>query len=297
MSLVYSLLIGGVIALFILAVLVFVLPRYKTSATSSSESWILKGDGVAAPLLSTGYANTFANNTSATLRLFYSLSSLPRTQNADNLTATSFNSVTNNYDICPITSAAANAGSCVNHPGFVKMLNFENSLWIELLQAPDASRPGLPKTQFCVRTTQIDSNTQSAQYIETFALPAFPLQKWIMLTLIREGSRFDIYYNDVLQASIRTTYVPAISSVNCAVGSPQIQGTIEYPLVAARAFTGYDVAADYKEHVDTKGEPLSPFFSRGLGTYSFSLCPSGNCFHGPTMKPANPLLEWNTNYM
>ena len=287
MSLVYVLIIGGILVLFVLAVLMFVLPRYMgTAAISSYDSWTLTGDS----LLPNAFVQPFTTNTSATLRLFYTLSSLPRTQNADSLEAIP--------DICPLTPAAVENGTCSKHPGFAKLLNFENSLWIELLQVPDASRPGLSKTQFCVRTTQSAAGAGPTQYIETFALPAFPLQKWVMLTLVREGSRFDVYYNDVLQASIRTTYVPAISSVNGSFGSPLLRGTVKYPLVAARAFTGYEIAADYKAHADTRGEPLSPFFSRGSGggTFSFSLCPSGTCFRGPTMKPANPLLEWTTPY-
>lgn len=288
MSLVFLLIIGGILVLFILAILAFALPRFTSSATSSYDSWVLTGDGAAPPLVPNAFVQSFTTHTSATLRLFYFITALPRTQNADSLATIP--------DICPLTAAAIVNGQCSKHAGFSKLLNFENSLWIELLQVPDASRPGLPKTQFCVRTTQIEGS-QQAQYIETFPLPAFPLQKWVMLTLVREGSRFDIYYNDVLQASVRTAYVPAISSVNGSVGSPLLRGTVEYPLVAARAFTGYEVLADYKAHTDTRGKPLSPYFTRGgLGTFSFSLCPSGNCFHGPTMKPANPLLEWTTPY-
>ena len=51
-------------------------------------------------------------------------------------------------------------------------------------------------------------------YIETFVLPPLPFQKWTMITINREGRRFDIYYNSTLYNTIRTNSTfPRITTI------------------------------------------------------------------------------------
>jgi hypothetical protein len=83
--------------------------------------------------------------------------------------APNLNPITNNYDICDNTN-----NQCV-HKGFTKLLTFGSVFSIELLQAPDASRPNLPKTQVCIQTVK-NTSTGNTNYIETFPIQPFPIQ-------------------------------------------------------------------------------------------------------------------------
>lgn len=172
------------------------------------------------------------------------------------------------------------------------MLKFDSSFFIELLQAPDASRPNLPKTQVCIQTTK-NTTTGNTVYLETFPIPPLPLQKWVMITISREGHRFDIYYNDQLQASIKTTNVPYLTATNATLANRNIRGVAKYPKAEASFSTPQDVSADFSSLTDTRGEPLDSLLPVSLP----SLCPSGDCFSGPKVKPANPLVDWKTDYM
>lgn len=229
-----------------------------------------------------------------TFRIFYNIKTVPRTATTVDCTipastAPNFDCTTNTYNICTVSST----NTCA-HPEFMPLLSFGNSLWIELLQAPDASRQGLAKTQLCVQTMNF-VNGQQVIYLETFPLPNFPLQKWIMLTLIREGPKFDVYYNNQLQASIKTTNAPYFTATSYTIspGIMGLSGTATQIFQKAGAYTPDDVAADYATNTDTTGKPLLPTFTSFTG---FSLCPSGNCFTAPTIRPANPLVTWSSPY-
>lgn len=230
------------------------------------------------------YVSNFLKNQSSSFRIFYYIQSLPRTASIyDTTTNTAnFNPTTDSFDICDATT-----GTCT-HPGFAKLLQFDRSLWIELLQAPDASRPGLPKTQLCIQTTNQTGNS----YIETFPLPPFPQQKWVMLTLSHEGSKYDVYYNGQLAASVKTTNVPKPTASNLALSDGTFTGRTSYLLSKTTAMTAAEVASDYASNTNTLGEPYDSLFP----SLNLNLCPSGNCFSGPSVRPSNPLVVWKSDY-
>ncbi len=238
---------------------------------------------------------TFATNQNATLRVFYYIDSLPRT-NMILLDGTgssgNFNGQTNTFDICPFTTSITEC----KHAGFIKLLNISDGLFIELLQAPDASRPGLPKTQLVVNTQKVilsSGNRTVQNYLETFTLPEFPIQKWVMLTVVRNGNRISIYYNDRMVFSKSTTYVPFIKDATSYFSDSNVKGTAKYFMNVNQSKTSADVAADFKTMADTTGRPLEKLFQ----TMNISLCPSGECFRGPQIRPANPLIQWSSDVM
>lgn len=244
------------------------------------------------PAIPGGHVDTFSKNLNSTIRAFYYIDSLPRTNAAIlDASVTSFNPQTNSFDICEPASGV----SCA-HPGFVRLLNISNTFFIELLQAPDASRPGLPKTQFVIQTQSIQkvSNANAVKtYLETFALPEFPIQKWVMLTVTRSGNRISIFYNNRLVFSKNTRNVPNILPGSGNFSSPQIRGTVKYLMSKDTAATQTDVSSDYSKMADTRGEPLEPIFQK----INTTLCPSGECFQGPQIRPANPLIQWTSDVM
>lgn len=273
-----------VIIVTIYAFSIFLTPKVTTS--SNPGPWILDGNqGSTTQVDNNGtYVSNFLKNQSSSFRIFYYIQSLPRTASIyDTTTNTAnFNPTTDSFDICDAT-----AGTCV-HPGFAKLLQFDTSLWIELLQAPDASRPGLPKTQLCIQTT----NETGKSYIETFPLPPFPQQKWVMLTLSHEGSKYDVYYNGHLAASVKTANVPKPTASKLALSDGTFTGRTSYLLSKTTAMTAAEVASDYANNTNTLGEPYDSLFP----SLNLNLCPSGNCFSGPSVRPSNPLVVWKSDY-
>ena len=274
-------------------ILAFVIPSLnkKTFASTNKGTWDLTQKTTIDDATNTTVDQT---NQSSTFRIFYKVNTVPRTATTVDCTvpptsSPNFDCSTNTYKICTVTST-----STCSHPEFMPLLSFGNSLWIELLQAPDASRQGLAKTQLCVQTMNFVNGAQTV-YVETFPLPNFPLQKWVMLTLIREGPKFDVYYNNQLQASIKTTNAPYFTATSYTIspGMMGLTGTATQIFQQNGVYTPDQVAADYATNTDTTGKPLLPAFTSFTG---FSLCPSGNCFTAPQIRPANPLVTWNSEY-
>jgi hypothetical protein len=279
--------LAAVIALITLGVLVFFVPTLGIKEEQNYGPWIL---GTGNAKLDSPFVTTFLGNLNSTLRVFYYVKSIPRTHTSFTYAQDmppNFNSKTNTFDVCVNTN-----GDCT-HQGFIPLLKMGDSLMIEVLQAPDASRPGLPKTQLCIQTTR-NTGTANTTYLETFALPPFPLQKWVMLTLVRRGNTFDVYYNDTLVASHRTLYAPNLLATTGTFADGSVRGQTKYLMAKDKSQSASDVRGDYLRLADPKGEPYEPMFP-ALNLPMF--CPSGECFRGPQVRPANPLVDWRTNYM
>lgn len=283
--------IAAFVLLLTFGILLLVLPGTMQPTTEESDGpWDLS-TGPTTPKV-----EDFAKKTNGTLRVFYYIDSLPRTNmnllDGDGRTISNFNQQTNTFDICPITTSIADCP----HPGFIKLLNISDSLLIELLQAPDASRPGLPKTQLTVKTRKIilaGGAKQTQDYLETFSLPEFPMQKWVMLTVVRSGNRISIYYNDRMVFSKTTTNVPNIVDGTSYFSDSNVKGTAKYFMNTSQMITSEQVNADFNKMADTTGRPLDKLFQK----LNISLCPSGECFRGPQIRPANPLIQWNSDVM
>ena len=226
---------------------------------------------------------------------------------------------------------------CVRN-GYLPILKVADVLSIEVLGAPDAGRQGKAMAQLVLKTqSNVDgsgnyidasgnNSTTSVKYIETIALPPLPLQKWVMITVSREGRRYDIYYNNELVLSKKTDFELAdiFSKENVKLGNPGFYGTSGLLSMNIKSTNGPEVARVYSSYVDTRGIPylsipttdvsksatsssfqysmpsinISPPLLPSLPSMnlSFSLCPSGSCISTPSFRPAKPWLEWDTAY-
>jgi hypothetical protein len=104
---------------------------------------------------------------------------------------------------------------------------------LEISTLPDASRQSQPSMQLLVRTETPLSGTSLAiqSHIETLPLPPILYQTWTMITIAREGRRFDIYYNETLVLSTLTlnSVSQTIRDDNAvSVGNHHIIGVIGY---------------------------------------------------------------------
>ena len=228
---------------------------------------------------------------------------------------------------CPCDAVAGDCSVC-SHAGYNPVFSIAGIVTLEVLNAPDASRQGKAMAQLIVKSEGAPlaaGASASQKYIETLTLPPIPLQKWTMISVAREGRRFDVYYDDRIVLSQKTMYMPVsnISNSNfkgITSGSNGLVGHIALANVYNYRLSSQNVNALYKEYADTRGRPyvaatkvnpagtsdvagLNPEFTSGmtLGSFipnvsSFNLCPPEGCFSAPAIKPASPLYDWSTQY-
>lgn len=284
-------------------------------------------------------STNFQDKESCSFQGFFYLESLQKTGIATPCTTSASDSTrpncnTGRYSVCECTGA--NCSGCV-HAGFISLINMNDTIILEALGAPDASRQGRASVQLTIKTQSsgdiLDnsgsslnpvkyakdtagnntSDSYSYIYIETFVLPPLPFQKWTMITINREGRRFDIYYNSSLVLSKYATanVYPVTANKDISVGNPSLNGVSGF-------FTMYDtiqnakqIEGQYSSLTTTKGSPLFKEnppdiaftklsldrLSTGAGVPTMpSLCSSGDCINSPKLAPAKPYYKWDTNY-
>jgi len=152
-------------------------------------------------------------------------------------------------------------------------------------------KPYIP-TLLKIKTAKDSQSTNT--YMETISLPAIPLQKWTIITIVKEGRRIDVYYGAVPVASSYTTYlpVPADNSQNMLAGNSAWKGMIGFFKGSIGHYTSDDVTNDVSSLVDTKGVPY--YFQQINFDFNLNIpfCPSGNCNTLPVIKPKNPFAVY-----
>ena len=211
---------------------------------------------------------------------------------------------TGQYNLC---RCVENDCSPCNHAGYLNVLNISNIIKLELLASPDASRQTAAGAQLVVRTVGMEHPFVSNQpdptrakvqktFIETIPLPNIPFQKWTLITIAREGRRFDVYYNGEIVMSKRTQYIVDIRSAFGPViaGDPNLMGQISNVESHKEKLTQSQVLAFYKANADTTGRP----YAAVLGSLKDLIpkCEGGGCLGGPALRPTSPLLDWQTPY-
>lgn len=203
------------------------------------------------------------------------------------------NCTTGRYGMCV---CQGNDCAPCKHIGYVNVLNVSNVLRIEILAAPDASRRNAAAAQFVVRTRRRKTNSSDTEAVEeTMVLPDIPFQKWTMITVAREGRRFDIYYNAALVFSKRTQHMVDTSAVVAGViaGDPALDGKIAYVETFPEKLKATEISAKYSSHSDTNG---APYLDEPTMKIPSLFCKDGSCLKGPNVRPASPLMDWDTQY-
>jgi hypothetical protein len=199
---------------------------------------------------------------------------------------------------CACVAATGDCSQCV-HSGYTPMFNLSDVAKLEILTAPDASRQGMAMSHLVIKTITKGAGGTPQVYIETLRLPPISLQKWIMVTVAREGRRFDVYYNDTIVLSQKTMYMPIsdpsyTNMKGVTSGSNTLKGELALMNLYNYRLSSLDVSAKYREYADTRGHPRIP--QSVTGNFSVNLCPSGGCFDMPVIKPASPMYEWTSSY-
>jgi len=136
----------------------------------------------------------------------------------------------------------------------------------------------------------IQTASSSSIHIETISLPAIPLQKWTVVSLVQEGRRIDVYFgvNLVATTYLKYTPVPAAGSEWTVGGMNGWSGHIGLFSKTLSPRSSNDVSNDVAELVDTTGLPYA------LQSIDFSLdislpsCIFGTCHALPAVTPPNP---------
>jgi len=281
----------------------------------------------------------FLTNNSTSLQGFIYLDTVQRTGIQTPQCSTTDTSLPNcntgRYSLCKCNgSDCTNCYHNNNNGGYIPIINIcGKTVLLEALGAPDASRQGDASVQLTIKTQSsgkiadnsgntfnpvnnaIDASgaitsddRNSAIYIETFVLPPLPFQKWVMITISREGRRFDIYYNKTLVLSKLASAVlytsPADTTIT--VGNTMLNGSAGFFNLYDNIQSVTDIQKEYVSFTNTRGTPLftvnpptlgEASMDSTIGTSSYPmLCPSGDCINTPKTPPANPLYSWTSNY-
>lgn len=141
---------------------------------------------------------------------------------------------------------------------------------------------------------------------ETIELPNFPLQKWVLVTVLRDGRRFDVMYNDKLVASHRLTYYPATPTMGLQVGDSTLLGTAVHMLVAGERVSPAAIRKERARLADTNGAPITQAnvaLPTGIGQAAAdviakfrTVCLPGLPCEAVSEPPANSMKAWSSPY-
>lgn len=135
---------------------------------------------------------------------------------------------------------------------------------------------------------------------EVIPVPNFPTQKWIALTILRDGRRFDVMYNNKVVASKRLAYMPAYRSSPLTFGGPATFGTFSQGRVFNYRLSLSDIRAELSRTSDTRfasSTAPTPDGSSGfISPFDIFRCPGGVFCGKDTKPPKNPLQIWETPY-
>lgn len=136
----------------------------------------------------------------------------------------------------------------------------------------------------------------SSHYMESISLPAIPLQKWTVITIVKEGRRFDVYYGATLQTSKMTDYIPITPDASLAwtVGNKKWQGKVGLFMGYTKAFFAPDVLTDVEKLVNTRGVPYYKEDNTNYNVFNHG-CMFGNCNSLPNVKPRSPFTVYDTS--
>jgi len=145
-------------------------------------------------------------------------------------------------------------GNCA-HPGYRELFSLYGVYKLEILNIPDASRQNAVSCQLVIRTTDA-ANT----FIETISLPPLPVQKWVMISITKEGREMNIYFNDALVSSSKTINLPTATNIGGYVanaGASGLSGSIGLIYLSTEKLSSSKISSLYTYSTDTRGSPKS----------------------------------------
>lgn len=160
--------------------------------------------------------------------------------------------------------------------------------------------PGVLRFNYGGSTTELvvtTFNTVTREAVEEhIEIPAIPMQKWIQLTILRDGRRFDILYNDKMMASKRLAHMPVYTTAPIKIGGPQIRGSFREGRVFNYRLSLQDVYKQLAKTSDTRHKPPTSIDMSIGNPFAIFSCPGGFFCGADSRTPKNALQEWQTPY-
>jgi hypothetical protein len=153
----------------------------------------------------------------------------------------------------------------------------------------------MPGNTQSTRKTVLSVKTQGpTPSYEEILLENFPEQKWVHLTIVREGRRYTVYYNGKIVGSNRTKYFPVINSSQLIFGHEGLLGNFSNPKIAPLPFREHEIIAEMNSTTTTRNVPNTPFFDFSFLNFG---CPDGIfCTSTSSVPSSDPLKIWKTPY-
>jgi hypothetical protein len=279
------------------------------------------------------YSEDFLNKSSSTIQGFFYINEFQKTGITTPCSSTDPslpNCDSGLYSLCACSNT--NCSMC-GHQGYVPLMNINDMVVLEVLGSPDSSRQNKAAIQLTIKTQSsgliqdVSKNSVnpsmnpvgdgsidavSQLYIETFILPPIPYQKWLMISISRDGRRFDVYYNDTL---VLSKYASAnvyneITNTNISIGNTTINGKSGFFNLYKSIQSAMNISSQYNSFINTRGSPLfntpppTLTFNEPKSNLSLSIgvpnipsfCSSTNCIQSPQTPPAKPYYEWSSSY-
>ena len=241
-------------------------------------------------------ANQFLKNGTGTFQCFVYLDSLSRSGGAVGCGQAGGPQCSGLFDPCK----CATTSDCTNcaHNGYNTLVSLYGVYKLEVLTAPDASRPSSVLSQLAVQTSSTVGKTVT-NYIETIPLPPLALQKWTMITVAKEGRRIDIYYNDQLvsSSSMQNMIVVTGDGTVVTAGDIGLSGTLGVVRFDTGRLSVTAVSSLYSKLADTRGAPMAlqvnvqgataAVTANNTGWYQNilkALCLDGSCLTAPKIQ-------------
>lgn len=173
---------------------------------------------------------------------------------------------------------------------YTPLMYINGNWWLEIANTST-------KTNMSARLRIItnNSNTKHVEYIE---LPPIPRQKWVCITILREGRRFDVMYDNRIVASKQLEYYPVVILNEFVVGNPILMGKAIHVIITPKRLSPSEVDRQRRIYVNSNNDVLeSNSLLMSLPSFKISAqCLPGLPCDNITHSPSNAYLKWQTPY-
>jgi hypothetical protein len=122
--------------------------------------------------------------------------------------------------------------------------------------------------------------------VKKIKLADFPVQKWVYLTINREGRRFTVYYNGEVAGSTNMENMYAQNTDAIRIGASSYLGMYVYPNLNSSIMHEDDIKNYMKSTANTRNEPKLPSDFMATFDQLIQSCDSGNCVEEIVNSPS-----------
>jgi len=147
-------------------------------------------------------------------------------------------------------------------------------------------------------TAQLVVYTSHKEF-DAIPLPPLPQQTWVFISILRDGRRFDVMYDDKIVASQRIDVYPLAIQNPLVIGDKALLGQAIHMFTKSTRATPSQISALRASYSDMTGQPPVkfplPFLPIPFGNVQTACIPGIPC--NPVSKPPNNAMKaWSSRY-